>query len=364
MCFKSWIVVTVAALCSACSVIKDSKDMKKTLGELNQKGDQLAKRISDVEQEATFDRSYKSFIEETERLFGENGKDGSNPESTLSCDPDMVVYAQAAMQSLLFQFWKGDYSDTIPTLDNRYALSVDTFFARVNKHIPRTYDVNVMAPNRSYKGIAALGALLHSVRPEYVDGLNKANLPSLSFYEVTVMALQNRNINGPQPLLPKTMNKVLEWKQEAVYVLQLRHNFLPLMVFARLTDLQDRKDMNFLGLRLPLDKMMLALKGTKVSLNNADPQFRIEDAQLRLWTYWLNSAMETRRVLREMGFTPKYNVTFGTLLNALDFGQDELSKQPTSALTSDRLKLEYSFAQAYLKTVADMGSRLSDRRVP
>jgi len=348
------LIAVTAITCSACSVIKDSKEMKGTLGDLNRKGDELAKRISDVEQEATFDRSYKSFQEETEKLFAENGKDDV-------VESDMVIHAQAAISSMLFQFWKGDYADNLAALDNRFALHADMFFARVNGKADenKTVDVGgvvnaVAGPSRGYKGVAALGAFMHVMRPEYAEALKKNNLPRLSLYDVTIMALKARNANGPQPLLPKTMDKVLEWKQEAVYTLQLRHNFLPLMVAARLANLKVRGEW-FANPRLMLD----VLTGMDpISLNKAEPK-KIDDRQLKVWIQWLKGALETRQQLRALGFEPAYNRSFGTLLNALNFGQAEILRNAPTSVSSERARMEYEFTQVYVKVASEMGSRLS-----
>lgn len=339
---RGLVLVVTAAACTACSVIKDSKEMKKTLEELNGKGDQLAKRISDVETEGTFDRSYKSFQEETEKLFAENGKDDV-------VEADMVIHAKAAISSMLFQFWKGDYADTLDALDNRFALHADMFYARVNGKAGEK-KVDVLIPNRAYKGVSALGAFMHEMRPEYAEALRRNNLPSLSLYAVTLMALKARGANGPQPLLPKTMDKILEWKQEAVYTLQLRHNFLPLMVLSRLGDLNVRGEW-FADLRNAVE----LIRTTRVSLNAAEPK-RIDDRQLKIWTQWLKAALHTRQALRDLGFTPEYNKNFGILLNNLNFGQAEILAAPLTAQSSERARLEYEFAQVYMKVASEMAS--------
>lgn len=328
-------------LCSACSVIKDSKQMKTKLSELDQKGEQIAKRISDVEIEGTFDRSYKSFQEETEKLFAENGKDDV-------VEADMVIHAKAAINSMLFQFWKGDYADNLAALDHRFALHADLFYARVNGKTDNDKTVNPRIPNRGYKGVAALGAFMHVMRPEYVEALNKNRLQSLSLYDVTVMALRARHANGPQPLLPKTVDKVLEWKQEAVFTLQMRHNYLPLMVAARLGDLKIRGESlsdirNFLS----------GVRGKRLSLNDVEPK-KIDDRQLKEWIVWLKAAADTRQALREMGFTPEYNYTFAMIFNSLNFGQAGILAQAPAATSSARARLEYEFTRLYTQVGAEM----------
>lgn len=348
-------VFVAAFLLSACSVIKDSKEMKQTLGELNGKGDQLAKRISDVESEGTFEATFRNFVDLTQRLFGENGYDGSS-EDGLNSDPDLVEYSKSAIQSLLFQFWKADYADTVATLDDRFALHVDVFFARLNKPIEHKYDVNILNPKRGYKGVGMLGAFLDTMRPEYEDALKKAGLPRLSLYDVIVLALKNRD-GGEKTLLPKTQAKVLQWKQEAVHVLQMRHNFLPVLVLGRITNMQDDYfDWKVFGFRSPtLAKFWLMLKGYSFNLNDTNSQMKIDDEQLVLWTEWLNAALETRQTLRDLGFETQYNSAFGSLIKKVDFDQTRiLSDAKTKGVTSRRALLEKNFAEAFERVSSEM----------
>ncbi len=229
-------------------------------------------------------------------------------------------------------------------------------FTRLNKYIPRDFSVDVMMPDRAYKGLGSFAARMEQMQPTYVEALKKRGLPqNLSLYEMLALALKDRDLPDQIGLLPKTKAKILQWKQEAIYLLQIRHNYLPMLVLARMTDIQDRGDFR---------RALMAIRGQAVELDSADPSKAVSYEQLREWTYWLNQAVETRARLRALGIEPKYNKVMGTMLRAPNFGQDALLAptpvgQPAVAMTPRRKAL-VDFAKAYRQVVEEMPNLMPD----
>lgn len=309
-------VLLAVGVFGACSIKEAADHMKEQTDRLKDNSDHLAKRTSDLENELTFDRSFHSFKDVAELLFGENGKGGSEVSTSavgtqtaadVNIEPDLVLYATAAIKSLLFQFWKGDFHDSLSALDDRYELSADIFFVRLSKYIPRDLEVDRWMPDRPYKAIAALGARLDEVRPEYLAALSRQGLSNLSFYDVIMTALKNRSAYTREEILPKTTAKILQWEQEAIYVMQLRHNFLPLMALTRASDMQDRGDFG---------KAVMMVTGQKIDLSEKNPE------QLREWTRWLRKALQTRADLKAAGIEPKSNAVMRMLLKSADFSSE------------------------------------------
>lgn len=341
-----------ALVLSACGVKKDAEEMKKTSEEIRQQTDSVAKtsnaileqslhiskRTNDLESELTFKESYVLTLANLDYLFGKEVKEEEKgPESHLSVDPDLLLYASAALQSMYFQFWKGDFDEKLDVLDHRLQLAADTLFTRSVKHIPRDFEVNVYSPDRSYKAIASLGARLQDVRPEFTASLLQAGMKPFSLYDVLIWALAGRDRVKRQELLPKTIAKVLHWRQEAIYLLQLRHNYLPIVVVGRMTDLQELND---------FWKVVAIVRGKTVSLADFDPEQLIE------WNSWLNQALDTRRQLRSIGIEPKYNWAMHQMLKSLDFGQKIILSGEPSA--KDEVgKLQYEFAKNYMAILKD-----------
>src|SRR5690606_13653238 len=102
-----------------------------------------------------------------------------------------------------------------------------------------------------------------------------------------IVALKQRDRFTREEILPQAVAKVLQWKQEAIYLLQLRHNYLPVLVVSRMTDIQDEGG---LGRLWRLGKSWIGVR-QQVDLDGFDPE------ELREWTLWLERATETREFL-------------------------------------------------------------------
>jgi hypothetical protein len=337
---------------SSCGVKKDAEEMKRTSEEIRQQTDSVAKtsnsileqslhiskRTNDLESELVFERSYVLTLANLNDLFGKiEKKNERGPESHLSMDPDLLLYASGTMQSMYFQFWKGDFDEHLAVLDHRLELAADTLFARSNKHIPRSFKVNVPSPDRSYKAIASLGARLQDVRPEFTASLLQAGLKPFSFYDVLIWALAARDRVHRDEMLPKAVAKILHWRNEAIYLLQLRHNYLPIVVVGRMTDLQERND---------FWKVVTLVVGQSVDIRSFDLE------QLREWTRWLRQAMDTRAQLRSIGIEPQYNWAMHRMLKAVNFGQKAMLSMERSSL--DEVNgIRFEFAEAYQSILED-----------
>lgn len=341
-------VVLAALLVSACSIkrsadnverntneMKDGmNEMRESTRKLREESQHLSKRTDDLEQELTFKESSDMMIQNLRRLFGEDDlPKTSDPQPNR--EPDYPFYAGVVMKSMWFQFWKGDYREDMAYLDERFELGAEILFVRAMAHTPHAREVNVMNPDRSWKSVAALGAKLEFLRPEYERVAQAAGVPVVSFYDLVVMALKVRAELNPQVPFPRAVAKVNEFAQVAEYMLQLRHNFLPVMVLSSMTDFKD------------LGTLRRAWKGYVTGLR-AD----LEDytpAQLREWTRWLNLAVQTRADLRSAGIQPEYNRTLLTMLGALNFGQAELLAAKDEATGIEKLRRE--FAAAYVRAI-------------
>lgn len=335
--------VMAAVVLSGCQVLDDSKSMRKTLGELNGKGDHIAKRADDLEREMKFKESTFMFEKSMAELFGEGGHEISETQ--------MLNKAETAIRSMLFQFWKGDYFEhSLGSLDADFQLAMSNQFSRIADYVPRDYNVNVWYPTRSYKGIASLAARMEQMQDVYVASLRKRGLPdNLSLYELVAQALEDRDAKEQTGLLPKTKNEILKWKGEAVYLLQMRHNYLPMMVLSRASTF---------GEEWNITRFWRSLVGRTVDLDG-DPTRSASPAQLKEWNYWLQLALDTRARLRKIGIEPQYNRIFASMLRSTEFAQQRLLSLPPAAIDSDTKRLQLEFVQLYQKVVDEIPRKKS-----
>lgn len=352
------------ALTAACSLKKTAEDTAKTTKEMNETTKEMNESTKDLKgtseelkdmtgslgSNMTYDVSHARMTEHLDRLFYESNRDNTGVVGGTwnylfgnNDDPDMLAEAGFTIYAMYFQFWEGRGKDDVAELDERLEVGIELLFDRMFKHIPRNGDVNgtwilrpdYIRPGTSFKGVAAIGAKMDDIHTRYVKGLERQKLPRMSLYDYVIQALRNRDAVTRTEKTPKAIAKILQWEHEAVYTLQLRHNILPVMVMARITDFQDRKD----GKRL-----WMWWKGQKVSLSKANPE------QLKEWTSWLNKASQTRKDLRALGIEPQYNKMLTDLVAGIDFGQNEILANTTP---SARQMLERDFAAAFVKAVKE-----------
>ncbi len=357
--FKLVAAVAVVVGLSGCGVIKDAKEMKATMKELRDTGTHISKRTDDLEREMKFKESSGEFTRYTDRVFGENGQGVESGEShSTNPETEMLKDAESTVRALMFQFWKGDYNEgAVESLDKDAEISTLMFFTRIKKYVPESGDLNLSLrnawiPDRGYKGLASLAARLEQMQDSYSKALAVKGLPAnLSFYEMIMEALRNRDAVVQGGLLPKTKSRILQWKKEAVFTIQLRHNYLPMMVLSRVSDFADRGDFR--------RGWMAFVRDSRFNINDPDPSKSISNALLQETTVWLNNALETRARLRAIGIEPKYNHMFGKILKSVNFNQDKiLARQYPTSGDAGRDKLIYDFAAAYQKVVSEMPSNV------
>ncbi len=333
------------ALLAGCEIKKTADDMKKTTRRVEDSSKHLEKRTDDLHNDMTYKESNETMMRELDKLFGETAQENLTPMNSafnyffgINNEPDLFENAGTTILAMHWQFWKGDYNDNMAELDSRLMWAAEALFLRLFKHVPRDGNVDVLRPDRSFRGVGALGAKLDIVSDRFHDILKSKGMPDSIFYDLIVTALRNRNEIQRNEQFPRATAKVLQWEQEAVYMLQLRHNILPLMVVSRLTDFQERGDAR---------RLWMSITGQTVNLNSANPE------QLKEWISWLEKATQTRADLRSMGIAPQYNVMLNKIIAGVDFGQAAILNRATAASQTPRAQLELRFAKAFTRAVTE-----------
>ncbi len=352
---QAMIAVIVCTAVVGCSVAKDAsetrkttqkmqtttEEMNKSTQELKELSRHLAKRTDDLESELVNKESYAMVTLNLDNLFARVPV--TTEDAALNSESDMLLYAGAAVHSMLFQYWKGDYNEDLSILDLRFKLGIEILLVRCLKHMPRNFVVDVLEPSSSYKAIASLGAKLDEQSIGYTKALGSAGLKNLSLYDVILMGLRNRGKSARTEVLPEAVAMVLKYKREALYMIQLRHNYLPMMVLSRMSDFQDKGRLGRLG---------SFVFGQKVELGIEDglSPSSVDEEQLKEWTKWLRSSLETRRALKEMGLEPEYSRGLMGILAGVDFGQKQLLKLSVEKATP-RQKLLIEFATTWEQAI-------------
>ncbi len=324
---------------AGCDLKKSADEMKDTSNEIKTHSEHLAKRTDDLEAELVKKEASVTMDQYLDIVFFEG------PYSTMDraqSEPDQTTAAGKAVQSMLFQYWKGDYNEDLQFLDARVSLTAKAFFPRLIKHIPRDFKVDVFKPDYSWTGVAALGAFMDEMDPRYEKVLRDKGMPHLSFYEIVMEALRGRMTLERKELLPAATARILQYAQEAEYMVQLRHNYLPMLVVCRMTDFQEREIL----WNQDLGRLWVRLMGIEGKIEDKAPESILE------WKLYLELALKTRNDLRAMGITPKINGTLAGIVQGLNFNQAKWINMDPAALSREDL-LRREFAKVYNDVVFD-----------
>jgi hypothetical protein len=332
-------------LLTGCEVQKTANDMKHTTRRVEDSSKHLEKRTDDLHNDMTYKESDETMTKRLAMIFGDTAEENVGVVQNawnyffgLSNEPDLFKFAGVTMLAMHWQFWKGDYNDNMKELDSRMYWAAESLFLGTFKHTPRDGDVDVFRPDRSFRGVAALGAKLDMVSDRMHDVLSAHGLPDSVFYDMIVTALRNRNSFTRTEQFPRATEKVLQWEPEATYMLQLRHNIYPVMVVTRITDFVERGDVR---------RLLMAKTGQKVDIKKFNPEM------LKEWTSWLEKASKTRADLLSAKIEPQYNRMLADIVAGVDFGQKEILARAPGLIADERGQLEYRFARAYQKAVSE-----------
>lgn len=323
--------ICLVLIISACSLKDNAEKMVETSNDIRDRSAHLAKRTDDLEAELGKVETWKNFETSTKALF-------ANPS-----EAEMLLYAGATIEGLPFQVWKGDYNEDQNMMDIRFKYSAEYLFVRCLSYIPRDFAVDRLLPNSDYKAVASLAVKLDRLSNELEMTYQKRKVTPRSFYDVVIEALTNRNIQARSEFYPKASAMILTYRREAIYLLQLRHNYLPMMVLGRITDLQERGNVGRLWMRLGISD------ANQVDLNAQGVSFE----EIKEWKTWLDQALATRQALRQLGIQPEYNSSFVGILSRVNFGQAKWLTGPPPAEHNSLQKAKYELAKSYMAVVND-----------
>jgi hypothetical protein len=323
----------LAGLATGCSLKKSldettsaTQQMKDSTDGIRRDSDLLAARTDDMNSELTLDASTGKVTDHLNILFGE--APGQYPANEVG----YLKEAGIAINAMWFQYWKGNFNDVSQRLDERFELGADLLLAHVKEHSSLDHPIDKFYPDRNYLGCASIAVELDTVLPQFTESLARAGLGPYSFYDLVVDALASGGSKYYKGSYPLAVTKVLEYKQDAIYLLQLRQNYYSMMVYAELVEFAGHGMFERTPKYFMTQTVDLAPKSNE---------------QLARWTRWLKAAKQTREDLVRIGIQPEYNMTFQKFLRGLDFGQEAILSEPATTHLDDVGQARRDFAQAF-----------------
>lgn len=294
-------VILSVALLSACSAKKDldkmmdtteemgktTKDMNNTTKEMNETTKEMGDRMEDA-----FHGLREGIGEEKMEL---------HYEKLLEADTTgtKIEHALIFFAAMDFQHWQGDHEDDDKKRDQLIYKNVEYFFSKINDIVDD--DQSVKTPLLSskkrnhWKALGALAVAMSKIHPDQQSLSEKLNFTPLSFYDILASGLKQKEQYEKGEDVPSWVEKVLEKEDVAIYLMQLRHNFLKGVILGEMSDFEEGW---FDGM---INKVGYAWMGSKVNLSE------FNNAQMKKWVELLWKSRKTQELLEGLGEELQFN---------------------------------------------------------
>lgn len=297
------LVCLLALTLVRCSMTDDVKEAKDTSKEMNGKMDKMIDK-SDV------------LVDRTSNLFADARKDlgfervTTRYEDIVNAkgDSTKLLYATALATSYEFQQWTGTKSDTPELKERLNAKAMRDLLPRFESLIDHHYSPDThfgpfpTLPDNDWKSLASLAVVLGEIDQDQQIAAARAGIQTESLYSLIVKGLQYKKKSLYSTDIPAYAREVLAWEQEAVLLLQMRHNYFVAMVMSRFSDFCTGKMTGGKWSELTSWLDVKAL-GRPLDLKYASNIVKIQDQAV----LWLQMAQETQRVLKMLGYPLQFN---------------------------------------------------------
>lgn len=283
--------LSLAFLMSACSVKKDMDHMRESTDEVKEATKEM-KKMNGVVRDRIED-SYHGGREDV----GMNMLRDSFNEVLKGGDKDVVrklEYSYVYFGSFEFQHWQGDFEDTQRRREYLMSKAIELFFAEIDDLIEDSHPVSILnIMSDAYQNwlvLSVMSLAMDKIHPNQEFLSEKLGFKKYSVLSMLEEGLARKAEAEAGKPVPEFVRFVLEREQEAIYMLQLRHNFVPLLVLGNMTDFEE-------GLFPKLKRFF----PWTLDLTNANEMKR------QFWIRWLQKSESTRAFLQSINVPLKKN---------------------------------------------------------
>ena len=227
------LILVVAIFITGCSIKKDMEDTKRTTEDM--KG--ISQSIKTSQEYLTIlaraGSSGAFTVEQFERV---------KRAVKLS---DKLELTTAYFAGMEYQYWLGWGQDTQELRESMWAKGIEMFFSHIDGLVDDDFPMDGSWWSLGYKlsdeqetlGIVSVG--MSKVSTEQERMTKKFGIKSYSAYDLIKEGLKYKADYEAGHSVPEWAVKVLRNEKTAIYLLQLRHNFYPLIVLSRMTNVED-----------------------------------------------------------------------------------------------------------------------------
>lgn len=240
-------------------------------------------------------------------------------------DAGRFAGATKFVTAMEFQKWHGDKHDTIEIRLLFFERAIKVLFAAtkdwMNYGLPLNWTDDpgyflAEAYSADFRKLGAIAAELGFIHPEQELRAGKANVSTVSLYDLLVSGLNYEKNAARGEAIPNYAVEVLKWKPFAIYYLQLRHNFLLGKTLGQLTPYSD----NFLQKVLMTTSATRWMVTSHVNLDQLS-QFQFEEAK-----HNLDAVEKTKKDLIALGHKPVYNTMILRAWNSLTYSSQDTKR--------------------------------------
>ena len=232
--------------------------------------------------------------------------------------------------ALEFQLWKNFGKDTEESRIGLYDQAMAQYFRELPEYTHNKSTLDPSSTNDDMESVDALAVAMHFANPNALMLDEKRNIKAMTVLKLIEDTLKERWDIWAMPFhvqrdkVPEYKREILKNQELAVYMLQVRHNFLAAMALAKISDL---KAGGWKGFWAKLDAYFTKWEG-KLVRNNI--------TQLDFANVWVTEAIRTRDKLVELGYEPKYNSKLKRIFGHMTFSTGQFPRPSTGKTPRDK----------------------------
>lgn len=203
--------------------------------------DEMREKTASLEQKTSHvqDRSEDIYVDGREGYFGDKAPQFMRNLREHRWIHDKLFDAADYVFAFEFQHWGNHWGDNQAMRDVLIDKGLKAFFVQIfdmfsyANRTPFGYSFSVnptLPPNNTWKSLGALSYAIGLNDELHVKAAKERGFKALSFYDLITMALRMKYKPQKGETAPYWVKKVYRFEDRAVELLQLRHNFLALMV--------------------------------------------------------------------------------------------------------------------------------------
>lgn len=300
-------------LSASCSLKKDMDTMKDTTVEMGKTTKAVGESSKHIE-ERTEDFLQLTRPSVSVDALNKRFQDIIDQENPIKKFQQAIEY----ISSMEMQYWTGTHKDGVEQRNSLINESLRIFLSDIDSLIDDEYPLNtpLLFGKNKWLVLSSFAAALSEVAEYQKLKSKQVGFKTYTVYDAFKDALKMENsINAGQEA-PEYIHTILEYKQQVIYLLQLRHNYYPFIVATMISDIEDNNPLT-LYLQKFHEDWFVDISGSNNLPYSKD--------QYKRWTSYLRDMQETQKFLQALGIPVERNIALDDLFGGLHLWASDFS---------------------------------------